>query len=358
MSNKKLLILGIVAVFMMMWAVIQPLISSRYETGSDGLSYLIQGLDPADIDSIVLGTGDNAVTLKRQRNGFVVVNKDNYPAKTSQINDLISKCLEIQRSQFVTDKAANHEDLEVTEDKAGTVIKFMKADPNSPLLTGIIIGKTKELGQGSYVRLASDDRVYVTPNVPWFGSGAMNFIESQIVSIKREEIESVTVSYPGGKYVLKPKENSKDIILENIPTGKKINNNEVQSVFTALSSLSFSDVKRNTGDLSFDRQYVCRLKDSTEYTLNIAAQDGKTYINCIAVFTEGRPTTIKKDESEEELKIKEAKMLVDDKAKKFAAMHQAWIYEIADYKAKLLTKELEDLVEDAPEEQAVDPNEM
>lgn len=358
MSSRKLLILGIIAVFMLVWAVIQPLISNRYKTGSEGLSYLIQGLDPADIDSIVIGTGDDAIKLDRGNKGFVVANKDNYPAKTSQINDLISKCLEIQRSQLITDKVANHEDLEVTEEKAQTVIRFMKADPNSPLLAGIIIGKARELGQGSFVRLASEDRVYVAPNVPWFGSVAMNYIDSQLFSIKRNNIESVTVSYPSGNYVLKPKDNSQDIVLENVPAGKKLKDSEAQTVFNALSNLSFNNVKKNTGEFSFDRRYVCRLKDSTEYTINIARQENKTYITCSAVFTDERPSTIRTDESEEELKAKEAKLLADDKAKGFTVRHRAWLYEIPEYKAKLLIKDLADLLEDVPEVQAVDPNEM
>ncbi len=73
--------------------------------------YLIQGLDPADIGSIVLGAGDSAVTLKREGGRFVVVNKDNYPADAKEINNLLTKCLEIRTSEFITDNPANHEDL-------------------------------------------------------------------------------------------------------------------------------------------------------------------------------------------------------------------------------------------------------
>jgi len=367
MSNKKLMVLGVVAVGIVFWAVIQSRISNKPGSASGGSSYLIQGLNPAEIDSIVTGTGDDEVTLKRHGSGFVVVDKDNYPAKTSEINSLITKCLDIQTLEFVTGNPANHEDLEVTEEKAHSVIKFMKADPNSSLLTGIVVGKTKELGQGSYVRLLSSNpnlsnRVYVISNAPRFGSGAMSLIERQLISVKREDIESVTVSSPDGEYVLKLKEGGKDVLLENIPAGKKLKSAEGKSVFTALANLSFDDVKRNFGELSFDRQYVCRLKDSTEYTVKIAAEDGKIYITCSAEFTGQRPSTIRKDESEEELKAKEAKLLADDKAKEFTAGHKGWIYEIPSYKVKNLTKELSDLTENElkPEvkEQAFDPNTM
>jgi hypothetical protein len=67
-----------------------------------------------------------------------------------------------------------------------------------------------------------------------------------------------------------------------------------------------------------------------------------------------RPTSIRTDESEEELKVKEAKLLADDNAKEFTAKHQGWVYEIAEYKAKNLTKALSDLLEDIEKPQ--DPN--
>lgn len=365
MSNKKLLILGVVAILMVFWAIVQSRISNKSGIEPAGPTYLIQGLDPSDVDEIIIGTGDSAFTLKGMGNGFVVVDRNNYPARTSEINNLITKCLDIQTSELVTDNPANHADLGVTEKEARNVIKFMKADPNSPLLTGIIIGSTKELGQGSYVRLLSSDpdlsnRVYVAHSVPGFASGEMNFIEQQLITVKREDIESVTVSSPEEQYVLKSEDNGQGVVLENIPAGKKLKDEEAKSVLTALLNLSFDDVKKDYGELPFENQYVCRLKDSTEYTVKIATKDSKIYVACSADFTEQRPATIRKDEPEEELKIKEAKLLADDKAIEFTKRHKQWIYEIPEYKAGHLMKPLSDLLEDREEpevkEEVLDPN--
>ena len=370
MSYIKLTILGVIAFIMVILAVVLSHFSNRPRVVSDSLIYLVQGLDTDEIGSIVLGTGEDAFTLKRQQSGFVISDKDNYPAKTSEINSMISKCLEIQTSEFVTDNPANHEDLEVTEEKARSVVMFMKADPNSSLLTGVVIGKTKELGQGSYVRVLSSDsaisnKVYVTSNAPWFGGGAMNYIDQELISAKREDIESVTVSSQNGPYTLKTKEDSQDIILDNIPAGKKLKSSDAQSVFTALTSLRFDDVKKISSDMAFERQYMCRLKDSTVYALRIDREDDKTYVSCVAEFTDKTPVekaSIDQGgevESEEELKKKEAKLLARDNAVQFTMKHNGWVYEIAEWKAKNLTKELADLIEDEdkPEEDvAADPN--
>jgi hypothetical protein len=358
MSNKKLTILGVVAALMVIWAVVQSRISSGSKAGTEQTAYLIQGLDPADIGSIVLGTGDSAVTLKREEGRFVVVNKDNYPADPREINNLLTKCLEIRTSQFITDNPANHEDLGVTEEKARSVVKFLK--PDSSVLTGVIIGKDRELGEGSYVRLASSNKVYIAPSVPSFGRRAMDYIQQELISAKREDIQSVVVSSPGGEYSLKAGEDGKTVVLENMPAGKRLKSSDSETVFSALTNLRFDDVKKNPGNLSFDRQFVCRLKDSTVYTVKLAQKDSKSYVTCQAEFTDTTPIVMKENEvqSEEQLKKNEAKLLARDKAKDFTINHQGWVYEIADWKAKYLTKQLSDLLEDQPKpkEKAEEPN--
>lgn len=365
MSNKKLTILAVVAVFMVLWAVVQSRIANRRIIQTDAPAYLIQGLDPASIGAIILGAGEGAVTLKRQGNGFVVASKDGYPAETSEVNSLISKCLEIKTTELITDDSKNHEDLEVTEDKARTVVKFMTADPNSKILAGVVVGKTEELGQGTYVRLLSSDskvsdRVLTSPDVPWIADGVMSYIEQELISVKSDEIESVTVGSPSGEFTLKKDEDSGDPVLVDLPAGKKLKTSDARSVLTALTSLRFDDVKKKPSDMTFDRHYVCMLKNSTEYTIRINKQDDKTYIFCTAKFTgtvPGKEPGVV--ESDEVLKDKEARLLANDAANTFAAKHRAWIYEIPDYKANNLTKDLDDLLEDAEPEEApapVDPN--
>jgi len=354
MSNRKLIILGIIAVFTVVWAVVQSRVSNRPRTSQDTPADLIQGLNPADIDSIVLVAGESAVTLKRQGKGFIVVNNDNYPTKISEINSLLSKCLEIQTVQFITDDTANHEALEVTEKKARSVVKFLK--PDSSLLVGFTVGKDRELGQGAYVRLLPGDKVYAAQNTPWIRTRAMDYIEQELISVKREDIESVTVNSANGEYTLKAAagqspeatEDNEQIVLENMPAGKKLKSSDSQSVFTALTSFRFDNVKKKSVDLKFDRGFVCKLKDSTVYTIKIAQKDNKTYVSCEADFMDKAPVVMKGDqvESEEQLKQKEAKLLARDKAKEFTAKHAGWVYEIAEWKAKNMTKELSDLVED------------
>lgn len=363
MSNRKLIVLGIIAVLMILWAAAQSYFSGRPKSESGKLTYLIQGLNPADIDSIVLGTGQNKITLKRQGGIFTVVEKDNYPAETSRVNQLITNCLDIKTEELYTENKANFKDLGVSEEDAQELVKFFK--PDSSLITGVVVGKAKEQGQGSYVRAVSNDKVYVTAETPQISGRAMDYINQELISVNRDNIKSVTVSGPNEVYTLKAEQNSRNIVLDNLPAGKKLKETAASGVFDALMNSSFDDVQKESASkakLNFDRQFVCQSQDSTVYGIKIAKQDGKTYIACEAEFTDKTPITQKEvqDSNQAELKKKEARLVAQDKAREFSAKHKGWIYEIPTYKADNMTKKLSELLESEAEskkpEQTSEPN--
>jgi len=356
MSNKNLVILAVVATVLVVWAAIQSRVSNDASVESDTLRYLLQGLDPADIAGIVIGKGEDAVSLKRQGRGFVVANRSDYPAKAEEVSNMLSQCLDVQVSEVYTDNANNFEDLGVTEEKASSIVKFMKDDPNSPLLAGLIVGKSQELGQGTYIRMLPDDKVYVSAKSPYIPSSISNYFEQELISAKKDDIESVTLKGPDGMYVLKKDKDSNKVIMENLPAGKKLKESDAETVFSAFTSLRCEDVHRSVEGLDLNQQYVCRLKDSTVYTVSIAQKDGKIYVTCRTEYTGEVPTKGEEKESDEVLKEKEAKLLAFDKVNKLSARHRGWIYQISEWKAKSLTKKLADLIEDEEKSKVEESN--
>jgi hypothetical protein len=350
MSNKKLVILGIVAIVMVIWAGLLLRISTTHPSSpSTGPSYLIQGLSTDQITSVVLGTGDNQIILTRKGNRFVVANKDDYPAMSTEINGVIAACLDIKTAEFVTAAAANHADLGVTEATAAHVVKLFGADQKP--LTGVLISPPDPERSVFYVRLISSNDVYLTLDRPWPPAfSAMDFIDKALVSLDRSKIKSVTVTAPDQNYTLKTEGDGSVVTLENMPSDKIFKGTEYETVFSVLTNMSINDVTKenaDTADLKFDSKYVCRIDDSTVYTFDIAKKDDKTYARCSAMYTD--KTLVTKDksvESEEELKKKEAKLLARDNAKKFSEKHSGWIYQIPQDKASSMTKKHDDLFED------------
>jgi hypothetical protein len=360
MSSKKLGVLAIVAAAMVIWAVVQSR-QSRPEPAAGVSAYLIQGPDLDAIASITIGTGAKAVKLQRQAKGFEVTNKDNYPADVKAINDLITNSMDVKTSQLATSNPSNHADLGVTEEKARYVVKFFKTD--GTLLTGLIVGNAKDGGQGTYVRLVTSNDVFITSTSPWIRDTALDYVNQELLAVRSEDLDSVTVISPNGRYVLRKKADSESFEMPGLPEGKKLKESDARTVATATTSLRFDDVKKGPdSSLDFTRQYVCKLKDSTLYTLRIAQRDGKTFATCHAEFTD--PNKVQMDpskvDSKEELQKKEAKLLAQERALKFAALHTGWVYEIPSWKAQYLTKDVNDVLEDLPkptgQQGLVEPN--
>jgi Domain of unknown function (DUF4340) len=357
MSNQTLGKLALVAAVMVAWAVVQSHFSNRSRVRPSGDTYLIQGLDTGEIDSIEIGPGDEATRIVRQEGHFVVANKANYPADAKQLNDLITKCLDIKTFELYTDDPKNHEDLEVTEENAKNVIKFLKADGS--LLTGVIVGKSLESGKGTYVRLAAKDPVYLAESTPAFRKGPLEYVNQEIVSAQREDVNYVTVTTPDGPYTLRSAKEGDGVAMDSLPAGRTLKESDAKSVLGVLNSLRFDDVNTPAAldDLKFDHLYVCFMNDSTRHRFRLARKGEKTYVKFDAKFTDTTPVTMTQGqvESEEELAKKDVKLQAQESAQKLTLRHRGWIYEIPDWKAKYLTMAQSGLLED--QEAEADPAE-
>lgn len=362
MSNRKLLVLAVVAaVMIVLTAIVTKTANQTAEPLSAVQSYLVQGLNPDNIFAIEIQDKENTIKLKRAQKGFVLTNKDNYPAKTSQINELLSDIMEIKTKELITENEDNFAELQVTEDTARNIIRFMNADANT--ITGVVIGKRAE-GGDSYVRLINNNQVYMAEQVPWIRTSATDYINTELVDVDTAAIVRVKVTDPNGSYVIASEPNSTDSKLLGVPEGKQVKGTDYKQVFSAMDNLRFEDVmvQAKAADMKFDHKYVCELANSTVYTLELAEKGENTYCKATAEFTDQTEVVKEqREETPEELKKKEAKLLAHEAAVKFQKQHQGWVYQISSWKAKNLTKSFNELIEDIPQPEEpntpADPNE-
>ena len=353
MSSQKLFILAVIAAGTVFWAVRQSHLSEG--SGSSTIpTYLIQGLDPATVAAVDISAADanDTVRLKRDEGQFLVTNKSNYPADNKQINDLLTKCLDIKTLQLASDNPANHADLEVTEDKAQHVIKFFDSD--GALITGLIVGKNRDGGQGQYARLVDKNEVYLVENVPWFKTNATDYLNQEIVAIKADEIQSLAMASPKGIYELvarEPDEGGGKYTFLNLPKGKRLKTSDADRVFGALSSVRFDDVFKEAPDgLAMDSSITCKLKSGVVYTFKMGTLKDKYYLTGQAEYTGDKSIQLdtSKADSQEELKKKEAVLLANKTALEFTEGHKGWVYQIPKWKADALLKSPDDLLEAIP----------
>ncbi len=351
MSNKKLTILGIVAATMVVWAVFQSYIANRPPRQQDVPGYLIGGIDIENIASMEIACQEETVRLINRGKEVVVASKNDYPAITGKVNSLIMACFDIRPAELITADKDNHETLGVTESTARNVVTIFDADGKP--ITGFYISNRPDEGDEDdnvYVRKLDEQKVYRLVQDNWPYIDTMAFIEQELVGAEKKDIQSVTLTGPDGSCTLQKRDADSDeiVLAGEMPAGKKFKGTDYKQVFEALSSLRFDDVKKadQVKGLMFDFGYICNLTDSTVYTLNIAKDEDKYYLRCTAKFTDKSTVELGRDDSDQELKKHEAKLLANDAAGKFAAKHKGWVYEIAPNKAENLTRTLDDLLED------------
>lgn len=352
MNNNKLAILGIIAVIMAGWAVLQSRMSQPASTTNFASSPLIEGLPIDAIGSITVSSenGTKNVTLERVEGTFAVKEKNNYPADVSKINGLISKCLDIRTRDKITSDAANHADLKVTPETARYVVTFNNKEAQP--LTGAAISPADTDSGRAFVRLLSSNDVYAIDSDPWLNTGAVDYVNTKLFEVPRDKIGHVAVRTPQEKYSLAAGETVDTVKLEPIAEGRKQNDSVCKSVFGTLSYLNFEDVmKEAPQEAAFDFEYSCKLNDTTVYKLSIAKNEDKYYAKVSADFLDKTPVEKERRvESEEELKQKEAKLLAIDAVNTFNKQHEGWVYQIPSYKGGDLTKALADLTESATSE--------
>ncbi len=371
MSDQTLTKLAVIALIMAVVAfgvnfyVNKPVDSGRMEE-----TPLIQGLDTTQIASIELGdpssdTNEPIKLVSQGKNTFVLASKYNYPCKIEKINNLLADCLDLKVNQLVTSNPANHEKLGVAEiDPANkpdensdkklprNVVKFFDKDGN--LITGVIVGERTSQG-GSYVRRLSKDeadskKVYLAETTPWLQMSALSYVEKKLFLVEKKDIEKVEVERPDGNYTIVA--DGDKTVLQSIPEGKRAKGTDYERVFTAVNSLEMNDLmpaSEAPADLKFDSKYICTLKDKTIATFELGVKDDKLYVKCSSKYT-GEKVTINpnKQDSEEELKEKEARLNTMQASDDFAKKHRDWVYEVVSWQKDNLTKKFADLVEDIP----------
>ncbi len=341
--NKNLTILAIVAVLLLTWAIVLSTKDKPTASTSTAPAYLIQGLDPKTIATIVLNSEAGSSTLVRNGHEFTIKEKSDYPADTAAIDALITICLDIHRDEQITDNPDNYADLGITDEAPHTSILFQDAEGKD--ITGIFIGKTNVDAGGSYVRQTGNNAVYVSRNVSYLRTSADDYLNTTLTAVATDTITKVMIVDGDASYTLRKDENN--IVMDLLPEGKQIKISDVESVFSALENLEFTDVSSDVAGLIFSRTYICELQDSTVYTIKIAQKADKTYITCSATFTDINQVTInpKAKDSPEELKAKEILLLANADTQIFTQKHVGWVYELASRQAENLTKTRTDLLE-------------
>jgi hypothetical protein len=130
-----------------------------------------------------------------------------------------------------------------------------------------------------------------------------------------------------------------------VPEGREADEDEYEEVFEAAEDISITDViPASEKTLNWDGAYHCRLSNGLVYHI-LTAKDGEDYYITVTAESPLREDlTLRRDESDEELKKKEELLLANDTAEDFNTLHSGWIYKLSSYEAEILRRPVDELL--------------
>lgn len=342
-KNNRNLIVAVAVLFLLSALTYRQSVgrADRFQRGQLFLS----NLNPDEIATVELSKGEETVTLRRQGDRFTLVEKQDYPASNSSINNLLRDLLEIGLEREVGKGEGLAEELGI-EPPGPETLEVALINTADMEMVRLRVGESSEGGAGSYVQRLDEENapIFLTSQGVRLSSDADSFLQKEIVDYPGTEVIRVV----GSDFRLEKPADGDGLALADLPGDQQLKASEVNRLKSLLSGLRYDDVfvadDGEVSSLDFRPTTTIGLADGSSYVLS-HAQNGERHFLRIRGQNEVQQVAIAVDESEEEL-IEKAEMLSRaDEIDEFNSFHGSWIYEISDFTAEKLQLKRSDLTE-------------
>ncbi len=313
-----------------------------------GLAARVDGLARVEIER-----GGVAFALQRGADGnWSMPGKSDYPVAFEPVRRLALEMASLRILEARTANPALHGEIDLdgagADQKATRVTLF---GPNDQTLASLLVGRTRfgrqgTAGDGTFVRLADQNQVWLAQGRVAVEREAARWLDRRLADIARERIATARAVAADGTVlaVSRAQPVDEDFALADIPDDKKIKSAfDVNLVASALEGLELEDVRKADG-LTFasDTDYAeYRSFDGLVVRAERARDGGDVWVRLEARFEPAAAL----DPLPEGAKLKSA----EDVAKEAAALNArtaGWAYRLPGYKIEYMTRSLADLVED------------
>jgi hypothetical protein len=286
-----------------------------------------------DIDAVtVQRAGQPPLTIQRSAGGWIVPDRGDYPANVDALRALLLAMAEAAVVEAKTANPALHDRLGVgapsTEDSTAVLVSARTGDNEFAVVFG-------NVAQGSYryARIADQDQSWLIDQNPDLPAGVADWLDKDIVDIDSSQVRSVTVSHPDGETISisKSAEADTNFDVADIPEGRQLTYSTVANgIAGALNDLDLDDVRPATGSADGAVLATFETFNDLRVVARTATDDDGHWLTLGVEGLAG--------ETEELLALRQR---ID-----------GWEFRIADYKANLLTRRWEDILEPLPDETA------
>jgi hypothetical protein len=284
---------------------------------------LLKDLKAADIAKIRIVEPKSALTLERKEDGWVIAEREAFPADIAKVRDFVVKVISLKviQSEPVSDKDRARLNL----DSSATQLEFLGADgkPLAKLLVGRKLFRSepenpeKALGDGRFVMLPGDDKQALMISDPLLQATAKTgeWIERRAFQI--EKVKMLEVRYPGGEgwRVERAAENAQWKLADQKP-GEQVDSSRANAATYSLGLLDLADVAAKDASpeatgLDKPTRLTVTTLDGLSYGVRVGKLEGDNYYVSFEQAGKLRPAA-KPADAERVKKIEER--LAKDKA--------------------------------------------
>ena len=262
MNKRQILVLWIIAVVLVVALIA---VNSSSKDGFESATQrergetLLDDFPATDVTRLTITRGEQAVTMNKEASGWVVAERDNYPANTKNINDLLRTVTEVKVTQGIEadpEFAPRFGMDPKAEDDAEKGTALVMKGTDDKVLAELTFGRNLESGSsssqfgggstGRFVRNEADDSgVYVTSELfPTLDPDITRWLDDSFLKV--EKIQSVAVSKPGQEneilWKLTRPDEASDFELEGKKPEENLDASAINPIKNLFSYARFEDV--------------------------------------------------------------------------------------------------------------------
>ena len=329
---------------------VSPLIEER----------LFEGLEDrlADVAEIEVEHTDGKLTMKRTGAGWVVAEKNAYPANAELVGKVALQLSQLRLVEPMTRMAERLPrvwlDDTSNQDSRAKLVRLK--DTDGATLAEVMVGRPRyNLGGGGldgiYIRRPGEDQVWLAQGSLEFGKTEREWLQRQIMDVASKRVRQVTATDADGTafVAVKAKPSDEHFAIQDLPEDAELRRNwfwDVDDTARALRGLEFDDVvphtdKRIAGSDKLSTAEV-RTYDGLVVTLAML-EDADTERSWTRITASVDPAPVGVPEGEDTEGFKTADE-VKREADAINAAVAAWTYGIAEWRLKSLKLRLADVL--------------
>ncbi len=248
---------------------------------------LIKDLKAADIAAIRIVEPKSTLTLQRKETGWVIAERDAFPADLAKVREFVLKALALKIGQ--SEPIGEKDRARLNLDTSATQVDFTAADGKS--LGKVLVGKKyfrqegdrpeKAPGDGRFVMLPADSQtVYVVSDpLTQASTRSADWIDRSAFQV--EKVKTLELRYPGGSgWRIERSADNADWKLAGAKPGEKLEVTRANAASYTLGLLELADVApRDVKDTGLDDPVLISATtlDGLSYAIKVGKLQGDSY---------------------------------------------------------------------------------